>query len=123
MKLPSGRYLCYPFVRISDTGTIHYMGQHQQSGVWVDLTIYGGKFLENAAQGTACDVLKWQLPKMKTAGYFTLFTVHDEGIAEVPNETQSTDKAYSALLQSDLPWSRGLPLAAEGKEVMMYQKI
>lgn len=123
MKLPSGRYLCYPFVRISDSGKIHYMGQHQQTGQWVDQSIYGGKFLENAAQASARDVLAWQLPKMAAAGYYTLFTVHDEGIAEVPNETRFTDKEYSNLLQSGLPWSAGLPLAAAGEEVTMYQKI
>jgi len=123
LRLPSGRYLCYPFARISDSGTIHYRGQHQQSGLWIDLKIYGGKFLENAAQGSACDVLKWQLPKMLDAGYFTLFTVHDEGIAEVPNENRFTAQGYSDLLKSDLPWSKGLPLAAAGEEVMMYQKI
>lgn len=49
MRLPSGRYLCYPDARIED-GRLSYGGTNQYTRKWERLETYGGKLC--IAQGT-----------------------------------------------------------------------
>lgn len=47
IKLPSGRFLCYPSPRISDKGEVSYMGENPFNRKWCRIKSYGGKWLEN----------------------------------------------------------------------------
>jgi len=46
IRLPSGRYLCYPYAKV-DSGGISYYGMNQYTRQWQKLRTYGGKLLEN----------------------------------------------------------------------------
>ena len=50
MKLPSGRYLCYPHPEVSDSASLSYEGINQFTRKWQRLDTYGGKLVENAVQ-------------------------------------------------------------------------
>jgi len=58
IKLPSGRYLCYPSPRVDADGALSYMGTNQYTRKWCRLRTYGGKLFENACQSLAGDVMK-----------------------------------------------------------------
>lgn len=47
IKLPSGRYLCYPNAEVTKDNTIAYMGTCQTTRKWKKLYTYGGKLVEN----------------------------------------------------------------------------
>jgi len=121
IKLPSGRYLCYPSPRIED-GKITYMGVNPYTRKWERLATYGGKLVENVTQAVARDVLAYAMHSIEMAGYKIVLSVHDELIAE----TYDTDK-YSAgelanLMTEGATWTQGLPLAAAGFETRRYYK-
>jgi len=121
IKLPSGRYLCYPSPRIED-GKITYMGVNPYSRKWERIPTYGGKLVENVTQAVARDVLAYAMHSIEMAGYKIVLSVHDELITE----TYDTDK-YSAgelaeLMTTGAAWTKGLPLAAAGFETRRYYK-
>lgn len=47
IRLPSGRFLCYPSPQVDDKGVISYMGVNQYSRQWGRIKTYGGKIFEN----------------------------------------------------------------------------
>ncbi|CAN0479393.1 unnamed protein product, partial [Phaeothamnion confervicola] len=121
IRLPSGRYLCYPSPQVSD-GVISYMGMNQYTKKWSRITTYGGKIFENACQAVAGDVLKIALPKFEARGYETVLTVHDEAVAEAPDTDDYSVTEMSAILAEGADWTDGLPLAAAGFETYRYRK-
>lgn len=121
IKLPSGRYVCYPSARIIDD-QITYMGVNQYTRKWERLTTYGGKLTENANQALARDVIAHNMPAAEEAGFEMLMSVHDELVAEVPLESGLTSDCLTAILAKNPPWAEGLPLAAEGFEAHRYRK-
>lgn len=121
IRLPSGRYLCYPSPRIVD-GTITYMGVSPYSRKWVRLKTFGGKLVENIIQAMARDVLAENMPAIEAAGYPIVLTVHDEVITEPLNEPRFNVNMLSSLLANVPTWARGLPLSAAGFEAMRYRK-
>ena len=50
IRLPSGRFLCYPSPQLDDAGKLSYMGVNQYSRKWSRLKTYGGKLC--IAKGT-----------------------------------------------------------------------
>jgi hypothetical protein len=53
IRLPSGRFLCYPQPQVDDSGSCSYMGMNQYTRQWQRLGTYGGKLFENCvAEGT-----------------------------------------------------------------------
>lgn len=53
IRLPSGRFLCYPSPKVEAGGQITYMGVNQYSRKWERLKTYSGKLAENCiAVGT-----------------------------------------------------------------------
>ncbi len=119
IRLPSGRFLSYPGVRI-DNDTITYMGA--QGRRWARLKTYGGKLCENATQGLARDVLAANMAAIEAAGYSIVLTVHDEIIAEAPDAPHFNAAHLSALMSRPPAWANGLPLAAAGFESYRYRK-
>lgn len=123
LRLPSGRQLCYPNPEIDPkTGAISYKGMNQYVRKWMRLPIYGGKFFENVCQAFSRDVLAYPMPEIDTAGYEIVLTVHDELITETPDDDRFTADELSQLMTQEIPWARGLPLAASGFETYRYRK-
>jgi DNA polymerase len=132
IELPSGRRLLYanPQVKIiyeHDEETdepvardsISYMNANIKQ--WRRERSYGGKFAENITQAVANDVLRAALVTCKREGWSTVLHVHDEIINEEPYGTRSLE-SLNELMTRELPWSKGLPLAAAGYVSDRYKK-
>lgn len=120
IKLPSGRYLCYPNARIDEDGSISYAGIDQFSRKPAILRTYGGKLVENVTQAVARDVLASSMAPIEKAGYQIVLTVHDEIISEASPD--HTVEGLARLMSTAPKWAKGLPLAAAGFETTRYRK-
>ena len=121
IKLPSGRFLCYPGAALKD-GKLHYKGVNQYSRRWSALQTYGGKLAENVTQAVSRDILAASMQGIEDAGYQIVLTVHDEIIAEAPDEEDFNATALAAMMSTTPAWAKGLPLAAAGFETYRYRK-
>jgi DNA polymerase len=106
-----GMTLTYEGVESSSTG----------SKKWGRVETYGGKLLENIAQGIARDVLAEGMLAIDDAGYDIALHVHDEAVADVPHGTGSVQE-INELMSRPVAWAPGLPLAAESFETDFYKK-
>ena len=122
IKLPSGRFLCYPAARIESDGRISYMGNNQYTRKWERLYTYGGKIAENITQAFSRDVLAYNMPGIEASGYELVLTVHDEVISEAPDLPEFNHEHLSELLAANPEWAPDLPLAAAGFESYRYKK-
>lgn len=123
IRLPSGRYLCYPSPHVEhDTGQISYMGINQYSRKWSRLLTYGGKLVENVTQAYARDIMAHNMPHIERAGYRIVLTVHDEVITECPDSDEFNPEGLSELLAQTPPWADDIPLAAAGFQAYRYRK-
>ncbi|MDC9598643.1 DNA polymerase [Xenorhabdus anantnagensis] len=119
--LPSGRAVCYPSPRLNE-GQISYMGTNPYSRKWQRLKTYGGKLVENVTQAAAHDVLAGNMPRIETAGYDIVLTVHDEVLTEAPDTPDYSHEHLSNLLATNPDWAPDLPLSAGGFEAHRYRK-
>lgn len=101
---------------------ILYWGVDSVTKQWTRQNIYSGKFLENAAQSMSRDILMQGIFGAEAAGYKCVLSVHDEVVCEVPDTDDYTEKELSQILATQLPWTKGLPLAADGFEAYRYRK-
>tara|TARA_R110000868_G_scaffold304136_4_gene564647 strand:+ start:729 stop:2714 length:1986 start_codon:yes stop_codon:yes gene_type:complete len=123
MRLPSGRYLCYPNASVDDIDDpITYDGFDTYTHKWGHVTTWGGKLAENATQASSRDVLAYALLRAEREGYSVVLHVHDEIVAEVPDTTDYTAAKLSELMCVHPSWAVGLPLAAVGFETHRYRK-
>ena len=124
MRLPSGRYLCYPSPRLPEANdcTFNFMGVEQFSRKWTRIRTYAGKCVENATQAAACDLLCESLLRLERDGFEPVLTVHDEVIAEAPDSEEFSLARMSGLMTKLPDWAKGLPLAAAGFESYRYRK-
>lgn len=141
MRLPSGRFLSYPYpeVRTFDTpwgepkeGLTYFstidvskrgkiVDDEKNSSTWARIKTYGGQIVENATQAVARDVMADAMPRLESAGYPVVLTVHDEVVCEVPADRGSKEEMEQIMCE--LPeWARGLPVAAEGMVSERYRK-
>lgn len=121
IQLPSGRHLCYFTPRVDAGGQISYMGVHQLTRKFDRLKSYGGKFAENITQAFARDVLAYNMPAIEAAGFPLVLSVHDELLTE-RDDGSDRHEELEALMATNLAWSKGLPLAAEGFDTYRYRK-
>ena len=121
IKLPSGRYLCYPHAALSE-GSIVYEGVNQYTKKWETIETYGGKLVENVVQAVARDVLASGMQRAEAAGYAVCLHVHDELITETPDTDEYSVDELSRIMSTNPGWSMGLPLAAAGFETHRYKK-
>lgn len=119
--LPSGRALCYPSPAIIKD-KITYMGVNQYSRKWGRIETYGGKFSENCCQAISRDIMAHNMPHIDGSGYHIVLSVHDELIAETPDDDTYSVEQLSAMLAANPPWALDLPLAAAGFETYRYKK-
>lgn len=121
IKLPSGRYLCYPNAGLSE-GSIVYEGVNQYTKKWETIETYGGKLVENVVQAVARDVLASGMQRAEAAGYAVCLHVHDELITETPDTDEYSVDELSRIMSTNPGWALGLPLAAAGFETHRYKK-
>jgi DNA polymerase len=121
IALPSGRALCYPQPKVEE-GKLSYMGVNQYTRQWTRIRTYGGKLVENVTQAAARDVIAASMPPAEAAGYEIVLTVHDEIIAETPDDSAWSAEGLAALMSRNPAWAEGLPLAAAGFEAYRYRK-
>lgn len=119
IKLPSGRYLQYLHPSVSGKNITYseYRNRH-----WIRVKTYGGKLTENITQAVARDVFVYGMFLVRRMGYILKFTVHDEIVAQSPDEEKYTVQDIIDCMTTLPPWAMGLPLAAEGDEMYRYCK-
>ena len=122
MRLPSGRYLCYPRPEVSDSGSITHEGMNQYTRKWERLDTYGGKLTENAVQAIARDVFMSGMLRAEVDGFEVCIRVHDELVCETPDDPTYTHEGLAELMSTNPSWSAGLPLSAAGFETKRYRK-
>lgn len=121
IKLPSGRYLCYPSAAVAD-GQIEYQGTNQYTRKWETIRTYGGKLVENITQAAARDILAHGMLMAEEAGYEVCLHVHDELITETPDTDKWSVEELAKIMSTNPHWALGLPLAAAGFEARRYRK-
>ena len=128
MRLPSGRFIAYKGIRISDDGDgnegIEYLDTMEGKNAFIYTRTYGGKIFENLIQSTARDCLGEVLIRLDEAGYKTVFHVHDECINEVPIDKAEEDerKIVDIMRLKGCAWCEGLPLDADSYICEFYKK-
>jgi DNA polymerase len=119
--LPSGRSLVYPHPKLVDCA-VTYMGVDQFTRKWTRISTHGGKLFENLCQAVARDVMAANMPRIEEAGYQIVLTVHDEIIAEAPDQPEFNADHLASLLATNPDWAPDMPLAAAGFETYRYRK-
>lgn len=122
IRLPSGRFLCYPSPQVDEGGQFSYMGVNQYTRKWSRIKSYGGKLVENVTQAASRDVIAANMAAVEEAGYAILLTVHDEDITEAPDRPEFNAEHLSSIISTNPAWADGLPLAAAGFEAYRYRK-
>lgn len=122
VRMPSGRFLCYPSPQVDDNDKFSYMGVNQYSRKWTRLHSYGGKLFENACQSFARDILAHNMPAVEAAGYQIVLTVHDEIITETPDSPEFNAAHLASIMATPPAWAPDIPLAAAGFEALRYRK-
>jgi DNA polymerase len=122
IRLPSGRFLCYPSPQVDEAGKLSYMGINQYSRKWCRLKTYGGKLAENVTQAASRDVLAGNMPAIEAHGYQIVLSVHDENITEAEDRDEFNAGHLAGLMATTPTWADGLPLAAAGFEAYRYRK-
>ena len=118
VRLPSGRYLCYPGARVDDD-KLSYLGQNPYTRQWGRIGTYGGKLVENITQAVARDCLAFGALDAEDHGLDPVLHVHDEIICESADGT--VDDLVACMVRAR-SWTDGLPLAAAGFETNRYEK-
>jgi len=123
IKLPSGRKLYYAKAKIGENHfgkpSVIYTGVNKAKK-WTEIETYGGRLVENITQAVARDLLFHSIKTLTDNGINIVAHIHDECICEVP-ESVTADEVC-ALMSQTPPWADGLPLKAEGEELMFYRK-
>ena len=143
LRLPSGRSLAYPWPEITpvrkqvldedgepkttedgeyiyrDGTEVTYFGSNEETYAKGRIKIYGGKFVENATQGVAFDIMAHGALNAEQEGMEAFMLVHDELICRAGSK--SSDDLVRAMTKLP-PWGAGIPLAAEGKNIPFYKK-
>jgi DNA polymerase len=107
---------------VAEDGAVSYMGIDQYTRKWTRIGTHGGKLCENIVQAIARDVMAANMPLIEAAGYQIILTVHDEIIAETPDEPGYHVEQMADLLAEPPAWALDMPLAAAGFETHRYRK-
>lgn len=122
VKLPSGRYLMYARPHVGEDNKVTFHGMRPTGAGWGECKIWGGTFVENAAQAFARDILASAVSDIEAQGGNVVLTVHDEVIVESEeNSSWQLPRVLSALTK-ERSWTKGMPLAAAGFTTKRYCK-
>lgn len=129
--LPSGRALHYFKPRLIEKETpwgekkmqVSYMGLDDK-GQWNRITTHPGKLTENVVQAVARDLLANGMMLAHKRGLDLFLHVHDQIVAQVPEETAERDLATLIECMTELPrWAgNDLPLKAAGHLSRVFLK-
>jgi DNA polymerase bacteriophage-type len=123
MRLPSGRHILYPSARYDPVKReLSYLGLNTYSRKWCRLKTHGGKLAGNSTQGFSRDVFGAGVLDAEADGYDPLLLVHDELAAEAPDRDKYSVDRLMGHLCRERPWTKGLPLAADGFVDYVYHK-
>jgi DNA polymerase len=126
ITLPSGRALVYrePQVRRHpEHGHLEFVYRGVEQGRWAWVRSWPGKLVENLVQAIARDVMCEAIIRVHRAGPPLIATVHDELIAEVPEDRAEDAKAWLSRAMNRCPsWAPGLPVAAAATIGRRYRK-
>jgi len=120
-ELPSGRSVKWWQPR-ADREDTNDTVVNQTNGTFKCFT-WGGKLTENVVQALSRDVFAHHIRQAEDAGIPVTFTVHDEIVAEVPND-QAKDAldTLTQIMSTPPEWIADLPLAADGGIHKHYTK-
>jgi DNA polymerase len=118
-ELPSGRHITYHKPRLSPsdrregTLSLSYEGwntnpKNGQTG-WIRMNTYGGKLTENVVQAVARDILVHAIVNLEKAGYPIVLHVHDEIVAEVPEDSGSIEE-FERIMSTTPAWAQDWPI-------------
>jgi DNA polymerase len=127
--LPSGRALAYASPRLVDrmapwgsmVQSVEISTVDSYTRKWCRRALYGGLQTENVVQAVARDLMAGSMRSVQEAGYDVLLTVHDEVLAEVPNDNGDLE-SFNALMSERPDWCRNMPLEVKGWEGRRYRK-
>ena len=139
MRLPSGRCVHYCRPRIEqveiefedeETGEIiktkkvglTYERASQKSGKWVRRPNHGGRFIEQAVQAIARDILEIGLVNADAHGFEVVGHYHDEILTLVDVDSPLGLEDLIKCMTRLPKWAAGMPCRAEGYEDDFYHK-
>ncbi len=125
MHLPSGSNIAHqrprltpgerygkPVINLSYEG-VNKNAKRGKIGEWMRMDTYGGSLLESAAQRLCRDWHAASMLRLEAAGYPIVLHVHDEPVAEVPQEFGSVEE-MERLMEQSPGWGDGLNIKASG---------
>lgn len=125
LRLPSGRRIKYyrPIVKGEGKDSeLSYEGSNNdQGGRWMRTHTYGGKLMQNIAEGIGRDLLVHGMRGLEPKTGPLVMCVHDEAVGEIPMGSMTLDEAMKIFVSAP-KWAEGLPLAAEGWIGKRYRK-
>lgn len=129
IKLGSGRMLAYhkPEVRREKAPwgqyipTVTHMGTNTYTKKWMRLSASPGRLTENVVQATARDIMVDRSFAIEEAGYPLILSVHDELIAQTPEDFGST-REFVSIMDDQPDWISGIPITTEGWKGQRYRK-
>lgn len=121
--LPSGRLLCYPFLRADNDGLSYAKATWKpaaDAAEWPRARLWRGLVCENITQAIAADLLRAALKKLD----HVVLHCHDEIVLEVSeSDTTLALGRLTDVMVNDLPdWAKGLPMSVEGSVMSRYGK-
>lgn len=130
VTLPSGRSLYYrnpKFVEKKVGGRVSrllcYDGIVQETKQWGSIDTYGGKLTENIVQAISRDLIGYAMLQLNKNGFGITMHVHDEAIAEIPEENaEEWLKKMERIMGTPPDWASDLPLNADGYVTPYYKK-
>lgn len=124
-QLPSGRQLAYFNPKIEtgpyDEPQLTYWCVDSKKHKWMKRHSYGGDLVQGVTQGAARDVMAHAMPKLVKKGYDLVMLIHDEIISEMKFGIGSLKEKIKIMCEL-APWMKGLPVAADGFESVVYRK-
>lgn len=132
IQLPAGRKLFYyhPQFKQKKVGksshtssVLFYEGLNQETKHWGLVDTYGGKLTENIVQAISRDLIGYVMENLEKNGFAITMHVHDEAIAEVPEEhSENWLNTMIDIMRCPPDWASDLPLNAAGFTSKYYQK-
>lgn len=139
MRLPSGRFVhyCKPHLEMvsveyeDDNGVVKVMKKmgltyerlSQTSKKWVRRSNHGGRFIEQAVQAIARDILQHGLQQADDMGFEIVGHYHDEILTLVDEDSDlGLDELIECMVGSKPAWASTMMVNAAGYEDTFYQK-